>query len=318
MKAVTALASLLFLLAAPSFGQINQTRPDLCGKPNGTVPLPSGIRATIDRLQGQGNLYIGNGDARKEIRLPGVVNEVDEVCSLADGRFAVFSGSGYSAEVDLIDSAKALLLDSIWGFAPAMSPDQKWLVYRKFYPRRTELPVSEEYLLYDLSKSPTQNRPLGIAADNPLSVGRVIFPPGQDNGSADNIGVAEDQRHSSISDSLYWASDSRAVAFGDRVQGVPSIVLVKLDGHGNTTALVHHVSLSEVCPGVALDGVPLMVQHADVGPEQSGDRTVRIELFSSDSTCVPRALELHSNEFQPAKAEVHTRRKRKGSIVVQQ
>ena len=318
MKVVTAFVPLLFLLAAPSFGQISQTRPELCGKPNGTVPLPPAIRATIDRSQGQGNLYIGNGDTSREIRLPGVVNEVDEVCSLADGRFVVFSGSGYSAEIDLIDGAKAVLLDSIWGFAPAMSPDQKWLVYRKFYPRRTELPVSEEYLLYDLSKSPAQNRPPGITPDDPLSVGRVIFPPGQDNGSADNIGIAEDQRHSSVSDSLYWASDSRAVVFGDRIQGIPSIVLVKLDGNGNTTALVHHVSLSEVSPGVALDGVPLIVQHADVGPEQSGDRTVRIELFSSDSACVPKPLELHTSEFQPAKFEVQVPAKRKGSIVVQQ
>lgn len=85
------LLSVLFVL--PTFGQINQTFPELCGKSDGAVPLPPTIRATIDRSLGQGDLYLEIGDTTNKISLPGVVNEVDEVCPLTDGRLVVFAFS---------------------------------------------------------------------------------------------------------------------------------------------------------------------------------------------------------------------------------
>jgi hypothetical protein len=158
----TILFSLLFML--PSFSQISQTHPELCGKPDGSVPLPPNVSATVDRSIGQGDLFLGPSDSAVKISIPEVVADViDEVCPISGGRLVVFGSVGYELKnINIIDSAKAALLDSFDGFTPAMSPNQRWLVYRKFYPFHTELPVSEEYLLYDLSKTPAQNRPSGI------------------------------------------------------------------------------------------------------------------------------------------------------------
>ena len=62
-----------------------------------------------------------------------------------------------------------------------MSPDQRWLAFRKFYPARTELPVTEEYLVYDLTKTPAQNRNAAVRVDNYTDVGLDLFPLGQKN-----------------------------------------------------------------------------------------------------------------------------------------
>jgi hypothetical protein len=49
MKSIILSALLLMLLALTVFGQIDQTHPELCGKPDGVVPLPSNISATVDK-----------------------------------------------------------------------------------------------------------------------------------------------------------------------------------------------------------------------------------------------------------------------------
>jgi hypothetical protein len=202
---------ILFLssLVIPSFGQISQTHPELCGKPDAAVPLPPNVWATVDRWQGQGDVFIGPSGSAVKISLPEVVDAIDEVCPISDGRLVIFGKAGNRLNnIAIIDSAKASLLDSFYGFSAVLSPNQKWLVYGKFYPRHTELPPSDEYLLYDLTKSPAQNRPPGVALDDRDDVGAVIFPLGQKNLPLDNIGVPEDQQHQFSSETFYWAPDS--------------------------------------------------------------------------------------------------------------
>ncbi len=214
--------ALLFsiVVAFPALGQINQTSPELCGTPDAAVPLPPNIRATLDRSTGEGNLYMEIGDITRKINLPGVVNEADEVCPLKDGRLAVFAFAekGGLGEVYLINRADGSLLDYLWGFDPVMSPNQRWLVYRKFYPARTELPVSEEYLLYDLTKSPAQNRPPGVDLSDYADVGSAIFPVGQKNLEGDNIDLLPPEQQHGIGSGFsgpgfFWAPDSRGGCF---------------------------------------------------------------------------------------------------------
>jgi len=119
-----------------------------------------------------------------------------------------------------------------------MSPDQRWIVYRKAYPSQgTELPVSQEYLLYDLSKSPAQNRAPGVALDDNGDVGAPIYPLGQKNLPGDNIGVPDHQLHSMVSD-FYWSPDSKALVFADLLLDKVSLVLVPFSGSVADGALV--------------------------------------------------------------------------------
>ena len=305
-------------LARPSFGQIQQKYPEFCGKADSAVPLPANVRATIDLSQGQGILYIQNGDANTKIKLNGVVNAINEVCPLNDGRWVVFASSHPGepegiAEIYIVDSSKASLLETIWGFAPVLSPDQKWLVYRKFHPERAELLMSEEYLLYDLTKSPAQNRQSGVPLDDGDSVGIALFPVSPNHRVVDNIGVSEDQVHTPVS-SFYWASDSRAILFGDGLQGTFSIVWVDLE-NGKPMARVHPVSPAEVCSAPAINLEQVGVEQIEASAEQNSDRTVRVSFRLFTDACVSKPLELHRADFQPAKTEIHTEPKRKSSIV---
>ncbi len=305
-------------LVLPSFGQIPQKYPEFCGKADRAVPLPANVRATINLSNGQGILYIQNGNTTTKIELNGVVNAVNEVCPLNDGRWVVFASSHPeepegTAEIYIVDSTRASLLETIWGFSPVLSPDQKWLVYRKFHPERAELLMSEEYLLYDLTKSPAQNRQLGIQSDDYDSVGITVFPASPNNRIFENIGVSEEQVHTPVSN-FYWASDSRAVFFGDGLQGKLSIIWVNLE-NGKPAARVHPITSAEVCPAQAINLDQVGIENVEASAEQNGDRTIRVNFRLFTDACVPKTLELHRADFQPAKTEVHVEPKRKDSIV---
>ena len=313
MKTAVFFVSILFV--TPTFGQINQTSPELCGRADRAVPLPSTVRATVDRSIGQGDLYLEIGGVTKKISLPGVVNEIDEVCPLSDGRLIVFSFTerGGLGEIDIVNSTNGSLLDSIWGFTPAMSPNQRWLAYRKFYPKHTELPVSEEYLLYDLTKSPTQNRPPDVSLSDYQDVGSAIFLLGQKNLEGDNIDLLPPEQQHSAGSELFWAPDSRAIAFGDVVQQKLSIVLVTLENGGNPAASVYPVSLAKRCSPPAVDDWVVNIQRIEVGNKEGDDLPIHIDFWSG--ACSPKPLEIRSSDFQKPKTEIHVRPKRKGVVV---
>ena len=121
-----------------------------------------------------------------------------------------------------------------------ISPDQRWIACTKYYPRGTELPASDEYILYDLSKGPSENHVPALSSQYPEGVGKAIYPLGWKNEFADNIGLPESQRHYMVSQ-FFWSPDSDAVAFGDRLLDELSIVVIKIEKNGTTTALVHPI-----------------------------------------------------------------------------
>jgi hypothetical protein len=99
-------------------------------------------------------------------------------------------------------------------------------------------PVTDEILIYDLTKSPAQNRPDGDVS-NYTDVGAAIFPVGFENLPSDNISVEEEEQHHTSS-AFRWAPDSRAIAFVDTTNKTPqAIVLVELDDRGVPTAFEH-------------------------------------------------------------------------------
>lgn len=220
----------------PVWGQIAQSHPEYCGIPGGANPsLPPDISATIDQTDGHVVLYIGRGGTATAVSLPDSwISEIAEICPLSDGRLAVFADSG-ATEVFIVDKVKASVVDWFSAYFPAMSPDQRWIVYRKFYPLHG-VEAGDELLIYDLTKTPAQNRPEG-GYESKQTPGRVIFPPGPNDLPYANIGVPSDRMHFSGRD-LYWAADSRALLFTDRVAGRPDrIILVTLDDRAHRRLL---------------------------------------------------------------------------------
>lgn len=313
------IAVLSVLSILPLFGQIEQLHPELCGKPDQVIAAPSNISIVLDRSLGSGDLYIKGTSLTTKISIPGVIDDVDQVCPLSDGRFVFFGGTYNSSNIIVVDNKTASLVDAFYGFDPLMSGDQRWIVYRKFYPIHTEEPTSEEYLLYDLTKTPAEQRPPGMPRNDDTDVGTPIFPLGATNSLADNIGLAPNQQHRFGSKRFYWAPNSRAILFGDRVQGKFSIVLVRLDDKGNATTLVHPVPLTEVCARETIAGGPVLlsIDQPVTWANEGTDRSMRVTVSTSESACAPKTLELHVEDFRPAEPEIHVSPKRKRAVVLQ-
>jgi len=181
----------------PAWGQIAQSSPRYCGLPGDVNPGLGDLWATIDP-EGHAQLLIGRGAGGPGIRLgfdeesglEDSLAEIAEVCPLSDGRLVVFGQMSNGVATYIIDRTKGSVVDHFWCFNPIISPDQRWIVYTTFYPRHTEFPTTGEYLIYDLRKGYTENRPgAEIAKDagmsqyqeNRVDVGAAIYPPGQKN-----------------------------------------------------------------------------------------------------------------------------------------
>ncbi len=115
-----ALSSLVFaasLCAQGAAAQIYQTHPELCGKPDTTIPLPPNIAASFNISDGSAQLlFLRNGAVEKRLDLPGIVAQVEEVCPISDQRLLIFSSNSVGATVFIIDQTKFAMIDSFWCF----------------------------------------------------------------------------------------------------------------------------------------------------------------------------------------------------------
>jgi hypothetical protein len=122
-------------------------------------------------------------------------------------------------------------LDGVVCEKPTISPDGRYLAYLKFAPVHPGYgwSTSAEYLIYDLSLSPQENRTRFNSSQqtNPYNVGWPLYPPGTRNMPGDNLLEGQDVPvHWSISP-FFWVSSSE-VAFVDRWHGSAYLVLASL------------------------------------------------------------------------------------------
>jgi hypothetical protein len=285
---------------------MNQTRPELCGKADAPVALPSGIAVTIDRSTDTAAMFLGEGITATKLDLPGIISELAEVCPLPDGnRLLLFGDTSNGENMILVNVRDRQIVDSFEGFYPALSPNQRWLVYRKFYPRHVLAPVTEEYLLYDLNKTAGQNRPQGIGTDDRYDVGSPVFPLGLKNLLIDNLGVDESQTHRPSS-GFYWAQDSGAFLFGDILNDSFSLVVITVGSDGSTSAYEHTVHESEVCKGdpALSKGYLPSIAHAEIGPDES-DRLLNVDFQTIPGVCDGKSLEFHMKGLDRPAMETH-------------
>jgi len=301
---------LLSLISAvfPLLGQIAQSHPEFCGIPGGiNPPLPPDVSATVTDDRAVLHIRQGTTDAVVPLMLGTLhssISEIAEVCPLTDGRLVVFATGGWPTDVHVVDPARAAQLDSFSASGPVLSPDQRWIAYVKFIPPRPD-ESSSEYMIYDLTKTPAQNRPPDVVLTETETVGRVIFPPGHENVFGSGIGLPEELLHLG-GGSLYWAPDSRAILFEDRTASGPGIVLVTLDEKGTASAFRHALTAGEVCGREIPAGSSYAwkLDRVDIGAEAAGNRAIVVDLSAAgDNRCLPHALQLHREDFQAAKVE---------------
>jgi len=228
-----------------------------------------------------------------------VVQKIEEVCPLTGGRllvFGQFGGGGYI--VYLISATTGVALDSFVVSTPAVSPDQHWLAMRDWIIPQSETPVTEQYLLYDLTKDAAGNRSLpGVDPRNMYRYGRTMYPVTPNHAPFENHGVRRDQVHSFPGGAFFWAADSKSVLFTDRTDAGLAVVLVKIDGSDLTT-LLHPASAESVCG---------MLSDASITIPRDDLLEVRATFHAEGSAPCTESLTLHQKDFKPANVEKYER-----------
>jgi len=221
---------------------------------------------------------------------------------------------GDGPQVWIIDHTGGQILDGIGSRDAMVSPDQHWLVYRKFYPRNSEWP-SEEYLLYDLTKDKATNRLPSEVPQEPNPPGRQIYPVTSGHVPFNNIAPEIERVHEFVSESFFWSADSKFVAFADRFLGTTSIVFVAV-GEKSLTTYSHALVADEIlCGGQPVSPqsiAGLTLHRLEFGPSQVAIPDVSVYFGHQGipgrvHTSCNSPLRLHATKLRQAQIEVHKR-----------
>jgi hypothetical protein len=293
-------------LSAVVSSQIAQDHPELCGTPKEVVLLPPNITAVpVGAASSELTIRLSHGLVK--IEMTGI-SEVQQVCPVGQNLLLVFSvpGSGIY-DIKIINQETGAMLDSILAYDPLVSPDQRWLVYRDFYPPQSQVSLSEEYLLYDLDKDAKANRLTNPDSGQVEAAGRVIYPAVRNAVPFDNLGLPREQRHTFRATSFFWAKDSKSLIFADESGGALSIIWLKIDPEDRPTAYVHPVIGTDICRNAQANqsSGPLTLANAFVGDGQDGSPEVHVDFQSNEAACSPKATVLPARGFRRAEIEHH-------------
>ncbi len=175
------LAILLFFLGAVELLGMRATeewkiinvslRPDSAHKLP-FIGIPNELIATLSRGTAQ---FSVSADVR--------LTALKEYFTVPNDKLAVIGDAGKSSAVVIFDLATKRLLDWFYCYAP-QRVSETWIVYVEWYPVHGAGEPKEVVLLYDLTKSPGENRlpgaqrliaPAPITAA-PITVGTPIYP----------------------------------------------------------------------------------------------------------------------------------------------
>jgi len=298
----------------PVFGQIDQDQPELCGDKTRITVVPPGLSAAINRTNATAVLSFG---LNHTVDLQGINGEIHEVCPLPSNKLVSF-GLYVGYDVNIIDTLRYTVADSFVAYDPVMSPNQRWIASRHFHAPQTEIQISEEYLLYDLNASTSENQH-NVTPYTSDVTGWAMYPALPGNAPVDLADIPDSNTHEWRSKSFFWAPDSQSVVFADKVGQNLSLVLV-LIRNDKPQAYTHALSSAEICGGSGSGEPDLMLENASIASVSGNVPTVVASFHDSNdpSTCHPRQLTLNSYDFQPAPAEVLEHRKRKESTGVRQ
>lgn len=306
MTKTLAVCGLTFFFSLSSIAQIAQSHPELCGSATSYLPVPQNISATTDSAIGVSTLTLAVSGSKRSIVLPGGSNEIQQVCELPDNRLAIFAwyiGEVYT--VTTINQVNGEIVDSVLSYNPVISPDRHWMVMRAFYPLHTDIPISEQYLVYDLRGTAATNRH-GAKGSQEIP-GWAVYPSVTGNVPIDPLDVPDSQIHRFRSKSFYWAPDSRSIVFADSVGTDLSLILVSEKGD-KFSAYEYPITPKAVCGeviGEKLEEPNFTLTHAELN-------SVVITEFQSDvEGCSPRQLSLNVSDFKRAPRRVYEPRKLK-------
>jgi hypothetical protein len=239
--------------------------------------------------------------------LPGVQEEITQVCPLPDNQLLIFGRAVGAHNVVIVDGALTRVLDSFYAYDPKVSPNQRWIAGRAFYPPQSEVAFSDEYVLYDLEMKVDTER---TASSQPSKddAETVIYPVVDGHRQARQAGLPAQQTHRFCSEGFYWSSDSRFLGFADCVKDSLSLVVTDVQ---RRKTFVHKLSSVPNCPQLEVAGSSA-TKVTGIVFATAGNITVR---FSTDGSCVPGDLILGLTDFVQAGREPYTPSKKNPAML---
>jgi len=159
--------------------------------------------------------------------LPFQFAQVNSISLGPEGKLVVLGMvTGSVSEVGIVEIGKARIIDRFNCYRPAVSPGGGYVAFTKWFPPHFVESVEDHVMLYEVARSPAENRPAGIEPGNDIDVGFALYPAGAGNWKMDNQNVPQDLAHMSASD--YFWRDSSHFLFADTVSEEFQVVWVTL------------------------------------------------------------------------------------------
>jgi hypothetical protein len=244
--------------------------------------------------------------------LSGIQHEVRQICEVNAKELIIFGWSG-AYNINILSEDDGREIESFFAYDPVISPDQHWMIFRRFYSFHSEFVVSEEYCLYNLQTGKEEGQ---RGRDG---VGKRVYPRLPEDVTF--LDVPDIQTHSFRS-SFFWSDDSQMVTFVDRSLGETRVVVISLKDQSKPEALAADLSLMKMAEQSTL---PKICSSSDFGNgllQQVSDRigSVSFDLVSEDSECNGRTVVIPGIQFvrvaiDPVKP-VLRKRPSKGKILV--
>lgn len=176
------------------------------------------------------------------VPLPGNMMQVNDITRAQPNKVVVIgmvNGDVWSVAVISLDALS--VSDNFLCYEPAISPDGRYIAFIKFFPPHGAEDVEDHYMLYDLSKDASRNRPVGVSSTDWKTVGFTVYPVGIGNKEFDNLHHSESSAHMLASAGFFWGPTSKSLVFADSYNEQTSIVLVEIGSQEKATTKIAEV-----------------------------------------------------------------------------
>ena len=215
------------------------------------------------------------------VSLPFEFYQVNAILQSVPGKLLVVGmQAGEVYQIGIVDTVESRVADHFACYAPAPSPDGRYVAYTKFFAPHGVPSPDDHAMLYDVARSPSENRPSGIRIDDYIDVGFVVYPPGTDNREADNVDVPPDLANV-ISGYYLWKDPSQYI-FGSWRSGELRVISVTI---ADRLASVRSLMLTQTRLGTSPNELPVGV----VGARFDGDE-VTLDLSSHPARAIVLSL----------------------------
>lgn len=204
--------------------------------------------------------------------------------------------------VSAFDLKSGGMVDKFWGYAPSISPDSRFIAFVKFFPSHGVERWEDQYRLYDLLKSPQENR-LKLSLDSEstegshqVEVGQALYPLKPKEVNRRWYDIRDGDQHQRAA-GFGWSKNSREVAILDTHRGRVTAVLVTLPINGTmpSSVLVAPVAAlnSRCSPGSAVSCTSIPPESVELTLDEIGLR-VKSPIAASNGHVLIRRSEMVS------------------------